>query len=160
MAFRFTDTHALSLVQPHLFPGEQLLHRSRGVERPTWTLLFPKIGAFFHRFYLVVATNQRLLLVQHGGLFSGWKAKEVLSFTWSEVNDMKLGWGIFEKKLHVASSAKRLKKSIAIPRFWMKNNLKSGEGMITAWKSAAAQLPPASAGGFYPALNAPQSMRA
>jgi hypothetical protein len=154
MAFRFTDAHALSLVQPHLFPGEQLLHRSRGVERPFWTVLFPKIGAFFHRFYLVVATNQRLLLVQHGGLFSGYKAKQVLAFTWSELNDMKLGWGIFEKKLSVSSSAKNVKKNIALPRFWMKNNLKSGEGMVETWRSSAAALPPSSARGYYPQLAA------
>jgi hypothetical protein len=154
MAFRFTDAHALSLVQPHLFPGEQLLHRSRGVERPFWTVLFPKIGAFFHRFYLVVATNQRLLLVQHGGLFSGYKAKQVVALTWSELNDMKLGWGIFEKKLSVSSSTKNVKKSIALPRFWMKNNLKSGEGMVDTWKSAATALPPASARGYYPQLAA------
>jgi hypothetical protein len=153
MAFRFTDAHALSLVQPHLFPGEQLLHRSRGVERPTWTILFPKIGAFFHKFYLVVATNQRLLLVRHGGLFSGYGAKDVQAITWGELKDMKLGWGIFETKLHGSSSARRLKKSIAIPRFWMKNNLRSGEGMVQAWRTAANALPPASQAGYYPSLN-------
>ena len=72
MALRFTEQHALSLVTPHLFPGEQVVHRARGFEKPWFSRLFFRRGSLFWKPFLVVATNQRLLLLQHKGLMSGY----------------------------------------------------------------------------------------
>ena len=75
MAFRFTDQHAMSLVASHLYPGEQVLFRSRGVEKPWYSRLFWELGSFMWKYWLVVATNQRIVFVQHKGLLGGYAAK-------------------------------------------------------------------------------------
>ncbi len=59
MALRFTDSHAMSLVSPELFPGEQVLFRARGVEKPWYARLFSRLGWFSWRYWLIVATSQR-----------------------------------------------------------------------------------------------------
>src|SRR3954462_5531439 len=103
MALRFTEEHARSLAAHLLQPGEQILHRIRGVEKPFWTKVFFRIGAFFWRYYLVVGTNHRLLFVRHGGLLSGYSAKDIESVGLTEIQMAKLGWGIFTKNLHVSA---------------------------------------------------------
>jgi hypothetical protein len=146
MAFRFTDQHAMSLVAPHLFPGEQVLFRARGVEKPWYSKLFSRIGAFMWRYWLVVATNQRIVFVQHGGLLSGYAAKRSDAFAWNELDRVDLGWGIFNKNLVVRSAAKSLSRTVIIPRGWMKGNFDAAKGMVQQHQTARASLPPGSVG--------------
>jgi hypothetical protein len=133
-AFRFTDQHAMTLVAPLLFPGEQVLFRARGVEKPWYCTVLWKLGSLFWRYWLVVATNQRLVLVQHKGLLGGYGPARSETFGWGELDLVALGWGIFNKTLHVKSSAKRIARSIIVPRFWMKGNLDAAKGAAGAWE--------------------------
>jgi len=151
MAFRFTDQHAMSLVASHLYPGEQVLFRSRGVEKPWYSRLFWEMGAFLWKYWLVVATNQRIIFVQHKGLLGGYGAKHTETFAWSELDQVSLGWGIFNKTLQVKSQAKQLSRSVIIPRGWMKGNFDAAKGATTAWEQNRTSLPPAPAFNALPA---------
>jgi hypothetical protein len=136
MPLRFTDHYAMSIIQPQLLPQEHVLYKSRGVERPWWTRLFFRMGAFAWRHYLVVATNQRLLLIEHGTVLGGYRPKGTDAMPWSEIDFARLGWGIFEKKLNVRASARRWGHKIALGRFWMKNNFASGQSIVDTWSQA------------------------
>ncbi len=142
MAFRFNEQHATSLVAPLLQPGEQFLHRVRGVERPWWTFLMFRFGALFWRYYLVAATNQRLLLIRHKGLLGGYGAKSVESLSWGELDKVNLGWGVFNKDLQVSASGRRFKKTVSLGRFWMKQNFTHAQGITQSWQHGRS-LPPA-----------------
>jgi hypothetical protein len=140
MALRFTEQHALSLVTPHLYPGEQVLHRARGVEKPWFSRLFFRMGAMFWKNFLVVATNQRLLLLQHKGLLSGYGLHHIEQMSWAQVQEVKLGWGIFEKVLRVKAPVVGGTRKVTLGRFWMANNFGGAEGIARQWQGAAGAL--------------------
>jgi hypothetical protein len=140
MALRFTEQHAMTLVSPHLFPGEQVIHRATGIERPWYSWLFLRMGALFWRYYLLVATNQRILFVQHATLLGGYKAKRVDSLGWGEIEQATLGWGIFQKKLAVRAPARGFSKGVHIQRFWLKGNFAQAAGIVDAWQRSRAEL--------------------
>lgn len=144
MAFRFTEQHAHSLVAPHLQPGEQLLHRARGVEKPWWTMLLFRMGGMFWRNFLVVATNQRVIFVRHAGLLGGYGTKNVESIGWNEIDRAELGWGIFNKKLHVSANSRRFKRTVELGRFWLKGNFDGGKGITATHQQVRMSLPPPS----------------
>jgi hypothetical protein len=140
MAFRFTEQHAMTLVGPNLYPGEQVLHRATGVERPWYSRIFFRIGALFWRYYLVVATNQRILFVQHKTFWGRYAAKRVDALAWGEVERATLGWGVFQKKLAVRAPARGFAKSVHIQRFWLKGNFDGARGIIDTWQRRHVQL--------------------
>lgn len=151
MALRFTDQHAMSLVASHLYPGEQVLFRARGVEKPWYSVVFYRLGSLFWRYWLVVATNQRVIFVQHKGLFGGYGAKRTEAFAWSELDQVALGWGIFNKTLRVRGKNKGLSRNVIVPRGWMRGNFDAAKGTVTAWEQNRASLPPAPAFNALPA---------
>ncbi len=154
MAFSFNENHATSLLTPQLAPNERVLFRARGVEKPWYSRVFSRFGSMFWRSYLVAATDQRLLFVQHGGLLSGFKTKKVDALRWQEIDRTQLGWGIFNKNLTVRSQAKNFTKTVVFGRFWMKGNFPAAEGVVQTWKASAGALPAA------PHMNALPSPRA
>jgi hypothetical protein len=139
MAFRFTHDHAISLVTPHLLPGEQILFRSRGVEKP-WYSYF--LGVLVWRYFLVVATSQRILFVRHKGFFGGYGMKSMDAVPWQHVDQVKLGWGIFNKNLRVRAPAARIDRTILLNRFALPKNLADGEQIVFQWQRSRASLPP------------------
>ena len=141
MAFSFNEQHAMSLLTPNLGPNERILFRARGVEKPWYSRIFSRLGAFFWRNYLVAATDQRLLFVQHGGLLSGFAAKKVDALGWHEIDRTQLGWGIFNKDLAVKSQARGFAKTVTLGRFVMKDNFNAAEGMVQTWNQAKTALP-------------------
>ena len=152
MALRFTDPHAMSLVAPHLYPGEQVLFRARGVEKPWYSRMFSKLGSLFWRYWLVVATNQRVVFVQHGGIFSGYAAKRTEALAWGEVDQVSLGWGVFNKTLRVRAGKKKLSRDVIIPRAWMRGNFDAAKGAVDTWQSNRASLAPAAQVGALPVV--------
>lgn len=143
MAFSFNEQHAMSLVAPHLAQGERVVSRSRGVEKPWYSRLFSRLGSFLWRNYLVVATDQRVLFVQHAGLLGGYAAKKVDALGWHEIDRAELGWGIFNKNLTIRSQARGFSKTVVLGRFWMKGNFPGAEAMVQTWGQARQALPPA-----------------
>jgi hypothetical protein len=141
MALSFNEQHAMSLVLPHLAPGETVLFRARGVERPWWTALFFRLGFVFWRNYLLAVTHQRLLLIRHKGLLGGYGEKQFESVSWQELENCKLGWGIFRKNLTLLGHGKRWHHTIQLHRFQMKGNFDAAQGLVQTWQMARG-LPP------------------
>ena len=140
MALSFNDKHVTSLLTPELAPNERVLFRARGVEKPWYSRVFSRFGSMFWRSYLVAATDQRLLFVQHGGLLSGFKAKAVHALRWQEIDRTQLGWGIFNKNLTVRSQARSFTKTVVLGRFWMKGNFPAAEGVVSTWNQSKGAL--------------------
>jgi hypothetical protein len=135
MALRFTDQHAMNLVTPNLFPGEQVLYRASGVERPWYSRLFSRLGWIFWRYYVIVATNQRVIFVQHKTIWGGYAAKKVDSFAWGEVERTSLGWGVFQKTLAVRAPARGFSKRVHVPRFGLAGNFDGARGIVGTWNA-------------------------
>jgi len=139
MPLRLTEEHAMSLIQPHLNPGEQILYKGHGIEQPWWTHLI-RIGAFFWKYFIVVGTNQRLMLIQVSSL---WKEKAFESVDWRDLERCEVKWGLLMKPLVVAAPALKWKHKINMPRFSvLKGNLESALGIVDTWQKTKA-LPPA-----------------
>lgn len=141
MAFRFDEQHAMSLVAPQLAQGERVVARARGIEKPWYSKLFSRLGSFMWRYYLVVATDRRIIFIQHATLLGGYKAKAVDSLGWHEVDKAQLGWGIFNKNLVIKSQQRQFSKTVVIGRFWLKENFPGAEQIAATW-TQARQLPP------------------
>jgi hypothetical protein len=141
MAISFSEQHAMSLVAPHLAQGERVVSRARGVEKPWYSRLLSSLGSFLWRNYLIVATDQRVLFIQHAGLLGGYATKKVDALGWHEVDRAQLGWGIFNKDLTVRAPARDFSKTVVLGRFWMKDNFAGAEAAVAAWGQARNSLP-------------------
>lgn len=160
--FYFTDLHVQLLARSILNPGEQLVGQTSTFYMPWWAL------GFINRRNLVLATNQRLIVVEHHfGFFPvGYRLKVVSSMPWSTVQECKLK-GIFAKKLVVKgvgdTGPVAFKHTIPNTLFGlmapMKNNLQGGRNIDAFFKSGAAQsqpqLPASQQQPQLPAINAP-----
>jgi hypothetical protein len=139
--FGFNEKHANTLVSTQLAPNERVLYRARGVEKPWYARIFSRFGSMFWRNYVVAATDQRLLFVQHGGLFSGYKAKKVDTLAWHEIDRAQLGWGVFNKNLTINAKQRGFSRTVVLGRFWMKDNFPAAEGMVQTWNQTRGALP-------------------
>jgi hypothetical protein len=94
MALFFSDLYVNTVAKGLLQPGEQVLHRVSASHAPWWSMGIPT----FQSQYLVLATNQRLVLVKHKkGFFTGDRMESVDTLPWTSVQEVKLG-GMFAKK--------------------------------------------------------------
>ena len=164
----FSDLHVQLLARGILNPGEQLVGQTSTFYFPWWAL------GFINRRHLVLATNQRLLVLEHrwGWFPAGYRLHVVHAMPWSSVQEVKLK-GIFAKKLVVVGTGDNGPVSIKAPvpntlfglLAPMKNNLPGARAVEAQFKTgatlgaatAAPQLqgygaPPSSG---MPALNAP-----
>lgn len=159
----FSDLHVQLLARGILNPGEQLVGQTSTFYLPWWAL------GFINRRHLVLATDQRLIVVEHRfGFFPvGYRVHLVHSVPWSQVQQLKVK-GIFAKRLALTGTADSGPVSINAPipntlfglLAPMKGNLQGARTIETHYKSAAAmgapQLqsfgPPSSG---LPAFNAP-----
>lgn len=144
----FSDLHVQLLSRGILNPGEQLVGQTVTSYMPWWAF------GFIRRQYLVLATDQRLVLVDHRYSFinpTQQRMHQVDSIPWSSVAEAKVT-GIFKKKLKVVGQGDHGPVSLKMPipnTFFgllapMKNN------MAGARSVAAAAL--AGKGGGAPAL--------
>ncbi len=111
----FTETHVQIMSKGLLEPGEQLVSRSVVVDAPWYTF-----GMFlFHKTYLVLATNQRLVMVEHRRDFfgRGLRVEKVHTVPWNQVSEMKVKGLFIKKKLRIVaqSSMKFFKGNMKIP---------------------------------------------
>jgi hypothetical protein len=158
----FSDLHVQLLARGILQPGEQLLGQTVTQYNPWWAL------GLFRKTYLVLATDQRLVLVEHrvAWLHQALKLQNVESIPWSNVEETALK-GIFVKKLRVRAQGERgpVKLKMAVPNTLfgllapMRDNLPGARAVAGAFQTGrqSAALPPSSYG-FAPQLppqNAP-----
>ena len=162
--FYFSDLHVQLLARGILNPGEQLLSQTSTFYLPWWAL------GFINRRHLVLATDQRLIVIEHRfGLFPvGYRVHVVHSMPWGSVREAKLK-GIFAKKLLLAGDGDNGPVSIKAPvpntlfglLAPMRNNLQGARTIDAHFKSGAGQMQQLQAQHGYqavapmPALNAP-----
>jgi hypothetical protein len=100
----FTDLHVQLLSRGLLNPGEQLLGQTVTSYMPWWAF------GFIRRQYLVLATDQRLILVDHRyGFFrpTTQRMHGVDSLAWSNVQEAKITGLFLKKKLKVRGVGER-----------------------------------------------------
>jgi hypothetical protein len=146
----FSDLHVQLLSRGILNPGEQLLGQTVTGYMPWWAF------GFIRRQYLVLATDQRLILVDHRWSFiqpTTQRLHQIDSIAWSNVQEAKITGLFLKKKLKVRGNGERgpiaLKMVITNTLFGllapMKNNMQGARTLA----AAAAQ---AIQGGGAPAL--------
>jgi hypothetical protein len=146
----FSDLHVQLLSRGILNPGEQLLGQTVTSYMPWWAF------GFIRRQYLVLATDQRLVLVDHRYSFiqpTTQRLHGVDSLAWANVQEAKVTGLFLKKKLRVRGQGERgpiaLKMVISNALFGllapMKNNMQ-GARAIAAVATQSIQ------GGGAPAL--------
>jgi hypothetical protein len=139
--FYFSDLHVQLMARGILNPGEQLVGQTSTFYMPWWAL------GFINRRHLVLATDQRLIVVEHRwGFFPvGYRVHVVHSMPWSSVQETKLK-GIFTKKLVVKGNSDNgpvdIKATIPNTLFGllapMRNNLPGARTIDAHFKNAGA----------------------
>jgi hypothetical protein len=137
----FSDLHVQLLAKGILNPGEQLVGQTVTAYHPWWAF------GFIRRQYLVLATDQRLILVDHR--YSFWlplemRLHQVDSMAWSSVQELKMK-GIFNKKLRVKGIGERgpISLTMPIPNYLfgllapMRNNMAGARSVAAAFQGAA-----------------------
>jgi hypothetical protein len=117
------------VIARHLYPGEQILHSVRGVERPFWALILLAFAFLVHRRYLVVATDRRLLLIADDSWFGGDEERGFASLPWGELERAELKEGFFWRTLRISAHAGRWRRSIRV-----RPDYAAHEGIVSAWE--------------------------
>lgn len=141
----FSDLHVDLLAKGLLEPGEQRLGQTVGTYLPWWAL------GFINETYLVIATDRRLILVEHrmAWFHQAQRLHSVQSVPWQGVQETRVK-GLFGKKLLVNGQGqngpvrKKLRISNALFGLLapMRNNL-AGAKAVAAGFQAARGLPAA-----------------
>ena len=136
----FSDLHVQLLSRGILNPGEQLLGQTVTGYMPWWAF------GMIRRQYLVLATDQRLILVDHRFSFLRpmvQRLHQVDSMTWNNIAEAKVTGLLLKKKLKVVGHGERgpisLKMVISNTLFGllapMKNNMQGARAIASAAQS-------------------------
>lgn len=100
----FSDLHVDLLSRGLLAPGETLVTKAVGEYKPWWAL------GLIKRLYLVLATDRRLILLDHRsklwGFLAGTSLVGVESIAWPRVQEAKMK-GLLGKKLQIDGQGER-----------------------------------------------------
>ena len=110
---KYNDVYVSTLARGLCQPNEQLVAASAGSYQSFWTFNIP----FFRHSYLLFATSDRLVVIDHrrGLLFD--RMDTVQSFRWSDIGSMKLG-GLLSKKLVVKDASNRVVLNAKLPKLF------------------------------------------
>ena len=154
----FSDLHVQLLSKALLNPGEQLVGQTVTAYTPWWAF------GLIRRTHLVLATDQRLIIVDHRfGFFpADFKLHSVDSLPWSQVQELKVKGLFLKKKLRIKGMGERGPVAITakIPNAFfgllapMRENMQGARNVAAAFQGAA-QLAPASNGYGAPQLQQP-----
>jgi hypothetical protein len=159
----FSDLHVQLLARGILNPGEQLVGQTVTTYVPWWAL------GLIQRQYLVLATDQRIIVVDHRvGFFPvALRLHAVDTLAWSNVKEARVK-GIFKKKLRIVGVGERgpVSLNMRIPNGFfgllapMKNNMAGARSVAAAFQGAAQTahaLGPASQGFGHPQVGYAQA---
>ena len=145
----FSDLHVQLISKAILNPGEQLVGQTVTSYMPWWAF------GLIRRKHLVLATDQRLVIVDHRfGFFpADFKLHSVDSLPWAQVEELKVKGLFLKKKLRIKGMGERGPVAITakIPNAFfgllapMRENMQGARNVAAAFQGAA-QLPPASNG--------------
>ncbi len=155
----FTDLHIELLSRSLLEPGEQLVSQTTTDYLPWWAL------GFINRQYLILATDRRLIIVDHRMRFFPFALKlhAVESIPWAQVQEARVtGFFPLKKKMKIVGHGDRgpvKHKTVISNRFFglfamMKNNMQGAKN-IHAHAQNRASLGPAPVSQQLPPFNAP-----
>src|SRR5579859_7433477 len=99
---KYSDIYVQTLARGLCNPGEQFVTACAGSEQSFWSFRIP----FFKHAYLLIATSERLIAIDHrkGLIFD--RMDRIDSYRWSDLGAVKLG-GLLTKKVVVKDAANR-----------------------------------------------------
>ncbi len=114
---KYTDTYVQTVARGLCNANEQFIAAGAGSQQSFWTFGIP----FFKHSYLLVATSERLIFVDHrrGLVFD--RMDKITSYRWSDLGAVTLS-GLLSKKLLVKDASNRTLFAMKLPAF-LKNPL-------------------------------------
>ncbi len=148
---KYTDIYVTTFSRGLCAPNEQFVAAAAGVHQSFWTFKIP----WFRHSYLLIATTERLMVVDHRKGLIYDRVDRVDSYRWSDIGTLKLG-GVFTKRLTVKDAGNRTLFKMALPGFGpLKNNVPSARQVVQTWEQRRA-LPAAPMFGALPPVQPPQ----
>jgi hypothetical protein len=166
----FSELHVDLFSRALLQPGEQLVGKTVAEYSPWWLL------GLFRKTFLALATNQRLILVEHrmAWLHASLKLHGVESIPWGNVEEIRMKGLLFGKKIRLRAQTERgpRRLTMGVPNALfgllapMRNNMGGAKAVVGAFQSsrmltapppAHASLPPAPPFGGGQGLFGPQA---
>lgn len=159
----FSDLHVQIMARGILNPGEQLVGQTVTSYMPWWAF------GFIRRQYLVLATDQRLILVDHRFSFLQpmvQRLHQVDSISWNNVQELKVKGLFLKKKLSVRGIGERGPISLTMPipnGFFgllapMTNNLAGARAVAATFQQRQAPALPAPQPNMFAAPSIPPQM--
>jgi hypothetical protein len=129
---KFTELYVNTLARGLCNPEERLVAAGAGSHQPFWSFGIP----WFKHTYLVLATSERLLVVDHrkGLLFD--RLDAIASYRWSDIASLKVS-GVFTKKLVAKDAANRVLVSMKLPSLLaspIADNARSLVTVVQTWE--------------------------
>jgi Bacterial PH domain len=143
MGIKFTDLHVNTLAKGLLDPGEQLVDRAIASRQPWWSLKIP----LFKRTWLLLATNQRLIIIEHRRGLVDDRMDKVDSLPWTSIEQTKLSGMGFSKKISVKAAQRGIAFTGKVDGGFLaahKGNINGAKAIVSTWQGAKA-LPAARA---------------
>jgi hypothetical protein len=133
---KFTDLYVNTVARGLSNPDERIVAAGAGSHQPFWSFGLP----WFRHSYLLIATNERLLVLDHrkGLIFD--RLDAVTSHRWSDIAKLVLT-GIFTKKLVAKDAANRVLFAMKLPPVLnspMANNSRAVETLVQTWEHRRA----------------------
>lgn len=133
---KYTELYVSTLARGLCNSGEQFVAAAAGSHQSLFTFGIP----FFKHSYLLLATTERLLVIDHrkGLLFD--RLDAVASTRWSDIGAMKLS-GLFTKKLVVKDASGRVLLKMKMPPLLLNpiaNNAQALRMFVQTWEQRRA----------------------
>lgn len=128
MTIRFTDLHIDTLARGLFTAGEELLQCAVGIRKPWYG------PGLFKRTVLLLATNQRLILVTHKAGIFGERLDQIDSLTWRNISLVMFNGTGLEGTLSIFSGNQQFTFTIRGGFFQdVKGNLAAARSIAQQW---------------------------
>lgn len=147
MAIKFNPQYVDTLAKAYA-PQETVVASSAGVHKPIWALGMP----FFFKTYLFIATDRRLLVVEHRRGLMYDRIEKVERFAWSEIASAKVAGLLLKKTLKLTFTTGRAALSAVLPGMLFAPLAKAKAGataLVDTWQQRKA-LPSSPAPAYLP----------
>jgi hypothetical protein len=147
MGIKFNDLYVKTIASGLLESDERLLARSVGEHQPWWSMRMP----IFRHTYLMLATDQRLRVIDHRRGLIHERMDTVTSVPWSALDNVKVSGFLFMRKVKMSAPSQGLSIKCKVSGGLLppvKDNIGGIKAVHATWQTARA-LP---AGSARPAL--------
>jgi hypothetical protein len=141
-------------ITAHLYPGEQVLHCIRGVERPAWALALLAFARLLVKRCLIVATERRLLLIVQTTWLGRWGKESFASVPWGELERAELTRSSFWRTLRLSAHGGRWRRE-----FRVRPTYAAHLGIVSLWQTRYANGHQSDASGLTRASDRPARSR-